>query len=414
MNYEDIKVYKVVVSDPVTGGRLGRVVMATSPQMAESMIPASESDVVTATPVGELEAQIILRTHPKTPTVKDQRTFFNGMARALGLNPDLVRAMELCISGIENHYLRLAVAQIIQDLREQGEDVQTAVGRFKDVLSNDKIAMLEAGAQSGETGPVFKKISATVEKQAGLLKKVTSALVYPAIVLTIGIISVLVLSFTLFKQMKGMFAAFGTELPWITQMFVSFTDFLTAYWWIAIPAFIVLPSMFFANLNKIYQQEWAQNFVDNSKYLRMLSWKMNMARCLGGMSLLLGSNVAIQKALELTAAITDHLKIKRFFKALEEGVLSGQTIDEASQKNAVYLGAEALTFLSQIRLGSQTGNLEEVIKKMAEVYEEEVDDQVGMLSQFIEPIILMVLGGFVGLVVISVFLPMVTLYQKIM
>mgnify|MGYP001289306923 CR=1 FL=1 len=414
MDDSEIKLYKIVVSDPTSGGRLTRLVLATSTRMAENMIPSGESDVVTTVEVGGLEERMVVLMHPRTPNMKDQRSFFNGMSRAMSLNPDLVRAFELTIPGIQNHYFRLSVAQIIEDIRDHGEDVQTAMGRFRDVLSNDKIAMLEAGAQTGELGHIFKKIAETVEKQSGVMKKVTSALVYPAIVLVMGLIAVMVLSFTLFKQMKGMFSAFNAKLPFITQMFMNMTDFLTNYWWIVLPVVVIGPPLLFRNLDKIYRQEWAQDLIDRSKYLRQLNWKMNMSRCLSGFSLLLGSNVPIQKCLELTAAITDHIKIKKFFTEIERGVLSGLTVDEATQKNAVFLRDEALTFLSQIKLGSQTGNLEGVISKMAQVYEEEVDEQVGMLSQFIEPIILFVLGGFVGCVVISVYLPMVNLYQAIL
>lgn len=411
---EDIKLYKVVVSDPASGSRLSRTVMATSPMMAENMIPAGETDVVTSAELDALQSQFIIKTHPRMPKIKDQRTFFNGMSRAMSLNPDLVRAFELTIPGIQNHYFRLSVAQVIEDLRDHGEDVQTSMSRFKGVLSNDKIAMLEAGAQSGELGHIFKKIASMVEKQSGVMKKVTSALIYPAIVLVMGVVAVLVLSFTLFKQMKGMFAAFNAKLPLITKIFMNMTDFLTVHWWWALPLLVVLPMLFFRNLDKIYRQKWAQDLIDRAKYLRGLNWKMNMSRCLTGLNLLLSSNVPIQKSLELTAAITDHIKIKKFFSELERGILSGQTVDEAAQKNAVYLGDEALTFLAQVRLGSQTGNLENVVGKMAELYEEEVDEQVGMLSQFIEPLILIVLGGFVGCVVISVYLPMVSLYQAIL
>ena len=224
----------------------------------------------------------------------------------------------------------------------------------------------------------------------------------------------MVLSFTLFKQLKTMFAAFHAKLPLITQIFMGLTDFLTANWWWALPVLVLVPAIFFRNLDKIYRQAWAQDMIDRVRYLRSLSWKMNMASCLGGLSLMLSSNVPIQKSLELTAAITDHIKIKRFFNEIEKGILSGMTVDEAAQKNSVYLGEEALTFLAQVRLGSQTGNLEKIVDKMAELYEEEVDEQVGMLAQFIEPIILAVLGGFVGCVVISVYLPMVSLYQAIL
>ncbi len=414
MDTSEIKFYRVTVSDPVGGGRLGRQVMATSPSMAEGMIPAGDNDVVTATEVSGLEAQIVFKLHPPIPKIKDQRNFFNGMARAMSMNPDLVRALQLAIPGVQNHYFRLAVAQIIEDLRDKGEDVQTAMGRFREILSNDKIAMLEAGAQSGELGHIFKKIAENVEKQSSVLKKITAALIYPAIVLTVGIISVFVLSFTLFKQMKGMFAVFNTELPLITQIFMGMTDFLTAYWWIVVPIFTIAPALFFRNLNKIYRTKWAQDFIDHSKYLRLLNWKINMSKCLAGWSLLLNSNVPIQKSLELTAAITDHIQIKTFFTEIEKEILAGMTVDEAVQCNATLLGEEALTFMAQIRLGSQTGNLELVISKMASLYEEEVDEQVGMLSQFIEPIILFTLGGFVGCVVISVYLPMVSLYQAVL
>lgn len=411
---EDIKLYKVIVSDPASGSRLQRTVMATSSQMAENMIPAGDTDVVTSSELDEFQTQWVIRTHPRMPKIKDLRYFFNGMSRAMSLNPDLVKGFELTIPSIQNHYFRLAVARVIEDLREHGEDVQSSMSRFKDILSNDKIAMLEAGAQSGELGHVFKKIANMVEKQSGVMKKVTSALIYPAIVLVMGILSVLVLSFTLFKQMKGMFAAFHAKLPFITQVFMNMTDFMSAYWWAVLPAMIVLPALLFRNLDKIYRMQWTQSLIERSKYLRQLDWKMNMAKCLTGLSLLLSSNVPIQKSLELTAAISDHIKINKFFTELERGILSGQTVDEAAQKNAMYLGDEALTFLAQVRMGTQTGNLENVVSKMAELYDEEVDEQVGMLSQFIEPIILMVLGGFVGCVVISVYLPMVSLYQAIL
>jgi type II secretory pathway component PulF len=388
--------------------------MADSIEMAQGMIPAGDNDVVTAVEVTGLEAVILMKVHPRNPNIKDQRSFFNGMSRAMSLNPDLVKSFEFSIPGIQNHFFRLAVARVIADIRDSGEDVQTAVGRFRGVLSNDKIAMLEAGAQSGEIGTIFKRIAENVEKQSGVMKKVVSALVYPAIVLVMGIVTVFILSMTLFKQMKGMFASFHADLPLITQIFMGMTDFLTAYWWIAVPALIIGPAILFRNIDKIYRQKWAQDLIERSKYLRQLNWKVNMSSCLSGFSLLLASNVPIQRSLELTAAITEHINIKTFFQELEKGILSGMTVDEAAQKNASYLKDEALTFLSQVRIGSQTGNLEAVIKKMAEVYAEEVDEQVGMLSQFIEPIILFALGGFVGCVVISLYLPMVNLYQKML
>jgi type IV pilus assembly protein PilC len=408
------RLYKVIVSDPTTNSRLSRMVLATRPEMAEGMVPAGESDVVTVQEANELETQLTVRLHPRLPSIKDQRNFFNGMSRALSLNSDLVRALELSIPGVQNHYLRLAIAHIIEDLREYGEDVATAVGRFRDVLSNDKIAMLEAGATSGELAHVFKRIAENVEKQNSVMKKVTGAMVYPAIVLTMGVAAVLVLSVTLFKQMKGMFAAFGADLPFITKAFMALTDFMAAYWWIIVPILVVIPALIIRNWLKIYRQRWMQETIDRIRYLKVLRWKIGMSQCLSGLSLLLGSNVPIQKALELTTSITEHLKIQKFFREVEGSIMGGSTFDEACQRNARLLGEEAMVFLSQVRLGSQTGNLDDVIKKMAEVYAEEVDEQVGMLSQFVEPIILLTLGLFVGLVVVSVYLPMVTLYQSVL
>jgi len=255
----------------------------------------------------------------------------------MNINPDLVRSFQLTIPGIQNHYFRMSVAQVIEDLRDYGEDVQTAMGRFTNILSNDKIAMLQAGAQSGELSHIFKKISQNVEKQSGVMKKVSSALVYPCIVLVMGVISVLILSFTLFKQLKTMFASFHAKLPFITQVFMGMTDFLTVNWWWALPILVLVPIIFFRNIDSMYRQAWAQDLIDRSKYLKTLSWKMNMASCLGGLSLMLSSNVPIQKALELTAMITDHIKVRRFFEEIEKGILSGMTVDEAAQKNSVYL-----------------------------------------------------------------------------
>jgi len=411
---ETVKLYKLTVSDPASGSKLTRTVMAPSQAMAEGMIPSGDNDIVTVTQASDLEQLIVLKAHPRQPKLKDQRTFFNAMARALGLNPDLIRALQLTIPSIQNHYFRMAVAQMIDDLQGQGEDVQTAVTRLQGILSNDKIAMLQAGAQSGELDKTFKSIALNVDKQAGVMKKVVSALTYPAIVLIMGMAAVLVLSATLFKQMKGMFQAFGADLPLITKAFMALSDALTAYWWIVVPVLFGVPALIARYKNEIYRTKAFQDFIDMPAYLRRLHWKVNMSRCLGGLSLLLASNVPIQKSLELTAAITEHIKIKTFFEEIEQGILKGMTVDEAVQKNAMYLGEESLTFLSQIRLGTQTGNLEEVVRKMAEVYEEEVDEQVGMLSQFVEPIILAVLGLFVGAVVISMYLPMVTLYQSVL
>jgi type IV pilus assembly protein PilC len=408
------KLYKVTVSDPTTNSRLSRTVLATHPQMAEGMVPSGESDVITVVEASPLEKFLVMHLHPLQPKIKDQRNFFNGMARALALNPDLVRALELGVLGIQNHYLRLAVARMIEDLREYGEDVRTAVGRFKNILSNDKIAMLETGAASGELGSVFKRISENVEKQNSVMKKVSGALVYPSIVLVMGVVSVIILSMTLFKQMKGMFTSFGAKLPLVTQILMNMTDFFNAYWWVVLPLLILIPFLISRNWIYIYRQDWVQDFIDRSKYLRHLRWKTSMSQCLAGFALLLGSNVPIQDALELTSVITEHRKIRKFFIEVERSIMSGSTFDEACQRNVQLLGEEAVIFLAQIRLGSQTGNLDNIIKKMAENYAEEVDEQVGLLSQFIEPIILMVLGGFVAMVVVSVYLPMVTLYQSVL
>lgn len=414
MPEENPKLYKLTVSDPASGSKLTRTVMAPSLAMAEGMIPSGDNDIVTIVEAGEIEQFLALKMHPRQPNLKDQRLFFSSMARALGLNPDLIRSLELTIPSIQNHYFRMAIAQMIDDLQGQGEDVQTAVMRLEGILSNDKIAMLQAGAQSGELDKTFKSIAINVDKQSGVMKKVVSALTYPAIVLIMGMAAVLVLSATLFKQMKGMFMAFGADLPLITKIFMGLSDFLTAYWWAVIPVLFGVPALIARYKNDIYRSKVFQDLIDKPAYLRRLHWKVNMSRCLGGLSLLLASNVPIQKSLELTAAITEHIKIKTFFDEIEKGILKGMTVDEAVQRNAVYLGEESLSFLSQIRLGTQTGNLEEVVRKMAEVYEEEVDEQVGMLSQFVEPIILAFLGLFVGAVVISMYLPMVTLYQSVL
>ncbi|MEV8505158.1 type II secretion system F family protein [Actinoplanes sp. NPDC051475] len=341
--------------------------------------------------------------------LKDLAVFARQFATMTASGMSLLRSLAILEEQTSAATLKKAVGEVSADV-SNGISLSTAMAKHDKVFPRLMIAMIRAGEAGGMIDQALEQVAASMEKDTALRGKIKAALTYPAIVLCFTFVMIGAVLKFIVPIFESMFKNLGGELPGITQFLVDLSHNM---YWIA-PTFLTVT----ITSSVLYKRQVRQSAefrlkVDTLK-LRLpvfgqLLGKLAMSRFSRNLGLLLNVGVPVMQALAVVGETTGNEVINRAMQDVQSAVRDGQPMSSALRHHKVFP-----TMVTQmIEVGEESGQISQMLDKVADFYDREVDSAAESLAASIEPIMVLVMGGVVGGMVICLYLPMFTIYQNI-
>lgn len=336
---------------------------------------------------------------PKVST-KDVVIFTRQFATMIDAGLPLVQCLEILSSQQENRTFKRVLAQVKGSV-EGGSTFAEALKDHPKIFDHLFVNLVHAGETGGILDTILRRLAVFLEKSEALKRKVKGAMIYPAVVITIAMAVVTVLLLFVIPVFKEMFEGAGQKLPGPTLFVLSMSEFLQAYF---IYIFLTLGFIIFI-IRKFYNTEKGRMIIDRfmlkTPVFGLLLRKVAVARFCSTLGTMISSGVPILDALEITAKTSGNVIIEAAIMNTRTAIAEGRTIAEPLMETGVFPGM----VVRMIAVGEATGALDAMLAKISEFYDEEVDAAVEGLTQLMEPIMIVFLGGVCGGMVIAMYLP---------
>jgi len=293
---------------------------------------------------------------------------------------------------------------------EGGAMYSEALAYYPSIFDDLYISMMRAGEVGGILPNTSARVADFLEASNKLRAKVKSAMTYPTVVIMVSLILSTALVMFVLPVFVGMFADFGSDLPGLTQALLNFSHWLTSYWYIAV---ILITSLVYAF--KYYQKtDQGEYNVDLFRLkfpiIGELATKVAISRFASTFAQLLHSGVQIIESLEIVGLATGNRVIGDSLLKAKEVISEGQPLSSALETNKYF----PRMLIQMLSAGEKTGQIEEMMDKVAEFYEDEVETMIDGLTSMIEPLMMVVVGGIIGTIVVAMFLPIFKMSEIVM
>lgn len=352
---------------------------------------------------GALQKDIVIGNPVKT---KDLAIFCRQLASILNAGVTILDALYLLQEQTANKYLRKVLEDIYQSV-EQGDTLASSMQKHQKYFPNLLINMVEAGEVSGNLEISFDRMALNFEKEYKLQQSVQKAVTYPALVSIIAVVVIGVLITVVVPTFVGMFSDMGMDLPVTTRALLGMGEFMKTGWWLL----LITIALIIAAL-KYYSTTEAGKITFGRLKLKIpifgkLNTKVAASRFTRTMSTLLASGLPILKALDVTAKIVGNYVVEKGLLNAREQVSRGMPLAKPIKDMDVF--EPMVTHM--VKIGEETGQLEDILVRVADFYDDEVQTTVTQLTTMLEPLIIIVLAVIVGFVVISIVQPMFQMYN---
>ena len=382
------------------------VLLADSRQAAEATLRRQQLTLMSLKEKGR-EVPFMPRFQTKI-AAKRLAIFTRQFSVMLDAGLPLVQCLEILGEQEENKNFRAMIQQVRTDV-ESGSALADAMRKHPRAFDNLFVNMIAAGEAGGILDIILQRLSAYIEKVVKLRNQVKAALMYPAAVILIAAGVVYVILWKVIPVFSQLFAGLGGEMPFITQVVIGFSNAIGRYTIFAIPI-VFFGSIAFQRWRKT---ERGRRIVDGAilkmPIVGMLMRKIAVARFCRTLATLTSSGVPILDGLEITAKTSGNAIIEDAVMAVRKAVEEGKTISEPLGMTKVF----PPMVVQMINVGEQTGALDQMLSKIADFYEDEVDTAVAGLMKLIEPLLITVLGVIIRTIVTAMYLPLYSILSKI-
>jgi len=334
-------------------------------------------------------------------TSKDLVLFSRQLSTLVSAGVPIVQSLSILEDQQENPYFKEVVGEVRLDI-EAGLSISDALKKHPDAFPEIYTAMIKAGELGGILDTILERLSGFLESAEALKAKVKSAMMYPGIVLTIcGAVTIFLLTCVI-PTFGNIFASFGKELPLPTQMLMDLSDALIAKWYMI----FITPTAAFFGFKKYYATESGKLLVDtkvlNAPVFGIILKKVAVAKFTRTLGTLVKSGVPIMQGLETVAATAGNKIIEKAVLSARESIREGGRLADPLAKSGIF----PAMVTQMIGVGEETGALDQMLVKIADFYDQEVDTAVKGLTSMIEPIVIVIMGIVIGSIVVAMFLPM--------
>lgn len=395
--------YKYTARDPNTGGYVKAQVQADSEQAAARLIH-KEGLVPIEIKLDE-KAATGFRKRFNRIKAKDKVLFSRQLSTLVNAGLPLVQSLRNVNQQTENKTFKVVISQVIADV-EAGQALSAAMAKHTEAFNTVYVNLIAAGEASGTLDKALERLSIQQEKDAELTSKIRGAMIYPIVVLLVMVAVVGFMIVKVLPQVKTLYDGLpGASLPLITRMLLAIAEFIIHKWWVVV---LVLALLIFLG------SRWATTLGGKRTIdrLKMKTWpigtlfmKMYMARFSRTAMTLVASGVPLIQVLDITGRAVNNVHIEESIARASDKVKGGKALSDSLQNDPNFLSLVP----NMIRIGEQSGSLEQMLDKAASYYEREVDDEVKSISTIIEPVLMVVLGIVAFIIVAAVLLPIYSL-----
>jgi len=343
---------------------------------------------------------IEINLFPEKVDEKDISIFFRRLSTMINAGLPLVQCFELAERGSEKKALLKLLKDIRQNL-EGGNPLGETLRKFPKEFDRLTCALVEAGEQGGILDTILLRLCQYKEKALALKAKIKSAMVYPIAILAVSFIVTSILMIFVIPVFGEMFGDMGAELPAPTQIAMSVSDFFVEFWYMVVGTPIALVMAIRALYNTPKGRYQLDKLLLSLPVLGDVLRKASVARFCRTFSTLSAAGVPILEALDTVAETSGNMVIEEVILSSKASISQGQTLTAPLEASKIF----PIMVTQMISIGEQTGSMEEMLAKIADFYEEEVDTAVNNMQQLMEPLIMAFLGVVIGGLVISMYLP---------
>lgn len=386
--------------DSRTGELVRAEVDADSEQAAAKLIKQEGLSPLTITMKSTARGNI-LNKYANRIKAKDRILFARQLSTLINAGLPLVQSLRSVLEQTASKPLKVVITKVIADV-ESGSTFAGALSKHPKVFNQIFTSLIAAGETSGTLDKALERIAMQQEKDDEIMKKVRGAMMYPLIVLFVMVLVVGFMVIKVLPQVEGIYKGLpNVSLPVITRALLSISHFATKFWWIAI---LLLAGAGYAT------SKWARTgpgkeVVDR---LKMRAWpigplfmKLYMARFARTGATLVASGVPLLQVMEVTSKAVSNVHVEQALMRAAEKVKGGKALSAAIQNDKNFLPLVP----SMLKIGEQSGQIEQMLGKVAEYYEKEVDNEVKSISTIIEPVMMVMLGVVAFIIVAAILLP---------
>ncbi|MBP9718294.1 type II secretion system F family protein [Candidatus Gracilibacteria bacterium] len=338
------------------------------------------------------------------PKANEMATFFRLFSIMINAGVPLIKSLDTIAEQTGNYKLKNALFDIARSI-EKGSTFSESMVGFDDLFSDSQRGMIRAAEASGQLNSILKELALEVEKTAYIKAKVKGALMYPAFVITVMIAVVIAMMVMVIPGISQIFLDTGKELPMLTQYVIAVSDFFVNDYVYLILGIITLgltTAIASKTAEGIRFFDWA---ILRLPIFGSIVQKSILARFCRTLGNLLRSGVAITKSLAINGKSLGNViyqqRIALVTEDLEKGIPLGESLRDSPEFPPM--------MVQMISVGEQTAQLDTIVMKIAEYYEDEIDTAVASISKLLEPLIIVVLGGIVGVIVAAIMMPILQL-----
>jgi type IV pilus assembly protein PilC len=352
----------------------------------------------------QMELTLVRRVKPAELTIMTRQ-----LATMISSGMTLLRAFYVLEDQIENKLLKETISAVREDI-ESGLAFSDALAKHPKVFNPLYVSMVRAGETGGVLESSLERVSDQLEKDDALRRQVKAAMAYPIVVLSFALCVLIGLIAFIVPVFVKVFADFGGELPLITKITVKASDLVTGSWFILLPAMIALVIGFRRwRKSKTGRPQWDRLRLRIPFKIGDTVQKICLARWSRTFAALYSAGVPIMQAIEITGQTAGNAVVEKAMGDVIESVKSGGSIADPLKDNPIFP-----TMVAQmIAVGEETGNLDAMLSKVADFYEDEVAAAVKALTSILEPVMIILVGGIVGFIVVAMYMPMFKVYDAI-
>jgi type IV pilus assembly protein PilC len=337
----------------------------------------------------------------KRVSTKDLAVFTRQFATMINAGLPLVQCLEILSKQTEKQGFKRIIAEVMHDV-ESGSTLAEALSKHKTVFDQLFVNMVESGEAGGILDDILLRLATYIEKAEALKRKVKSAMMYPTVVLVVALGATTFMLLFIIPTFAKMFMDFGGQLPLPTRIVLGMSHALQNYWWVIGGSLLSLV----IGLRAYYHTDGGKSVIDRLQLkvpvLGEVLRKAAIARFTRTLGTLIKSGVPILTGLEITARTAGNKVISESIMKTRASIREGETLAAPLRQSEVF----PAMVVQMIAVGEETGALDEMLKKIADFYDDEVDTAVDTLTSVIEPVMIVVMGVMVGGMVVAMYLPM--------
>jgi type IV pilus assembly protein PilC len=402
--------FSYTARDPASGQKVKAEVQAETESAATKLVQQQGLSVLEIEVKSGGPGSGGLGRFTKRIKTKDKILFSRQLSTLINAGLPLVQSLRSIAQQTKNKNMKLVINQVIADV-EAGQSFSAALGSHPMVFDNVFVNLVAAGEASGTLDKSLERLANQQEKDAEIISKVRGAMVYPGIVLFVMILVVGFMVLQVLPQVEELYTSIGggASLPLLTRALLSFSSFVRTYWYVVV--IILVVAIFFGS-------RWARSFggkrvIDR---IKMVAWpigplfmKMYMARFARTGTTLVASGVPLVQTLQITGRSINNVHIEAALIKATEKVKAGKSLSSALENNDNFLDLVP----NMLRIGEQSGAIEQMLGKTADYYEKEVDNEIKTISTVIEPIMMILLGIVAITIVAAVLMPIYGLVNEV-